>query len=112
MRIKEWICKNGEGRTFYFLGINIYTNIDSTNGGPFPRFIILFSLSGQDDAKQTQNKAGDMATTFAALPTPKSLAYPGTPLYILAHRDFPTQKIPHCNVKWPGMLQKGFIVLH
>lgn len=68
-RVKEWICKTGEQRTFYFLGINIYTNIDSTNGGPFLRFIILFSLSGQDDAKQTQNETGNKATIYATLPT-------------------------------------------
>lgn len=46
MRIKEWICENGEGRIFYFLGINIYINIDFINGGFFLRFIILFSLFG------------------------------------------------------------------
>lgn len=68
-RVKEWICKTGEQRTFYFLGINIYTNIDSTNGGPFLHFIILFSLSGQDDAKQTQNETGNKATIYATLPT-------------------------------------------
>lgn len=45
-RVKEWISKTGEQRTFYFLGINIYTNTDYTNGGPYPHFIILFSLSG------------------------------------------------------------------
>lgn len=67
-RVKEWICKTGEQRTFYFLRINIYTNIDSTNGGPFLCFIILFSLSGQDDAKQTQSKTGNKATIYATLP--------------------------------------------
>ena len=72
-RVKKWICRTEEWRTFYFLGINIYTNIDFTNGGPFLPFIILFSLSGQYDAKQTQDEAGDMATIYATLLTHKSL---------------------------------------
>lgn len=35
MRVREWICKSEEQRTFYFPGINVYTNTAFTNGGLF-----------------------------------------------------------------------------
>jgi len=65
MRVKGCIYRPEEH--CYFLRINIYTNTDSTNAGPFLPFIILFSLFVQDDAKQTQDEAGDMATIYATL---------------------------------------------
>ena len=57
MRVKGCIYRPEEH--CYFLRINIYTNTDSTNAGPFLPFIILFSLFVQDDAKQTHAEAGD-----------------------------------------------------
>lgn len=97
MRVKEWICKTEEQRKFNFLGINIYTNIDFSNGGPFLLFIVLFSLSGQDDAKQTPNEAQDMATIYATLLPPKSLGYPESTL-CPGSQGFPNSENPALHV--------------
>ena len=99
MKVKEWICRTEEHN---FLWINICTNTDFTNAGPFLPFIILFSLFVQDDAKQTQDEAGDMASIYATLSSHKSLVYPETTLYILAPQEFPNSENPalQCNMTW------------
>lgn len=67
MRAQECICTAGMQKTSYFLWINIYTNINSTNGGPFLCFIILFRLSGVGGCKMKSKKKLGTWTVYMEL---------------------------------------------
>lgn len=78
MRAEECICTAGVQKTFYFSWINIYTNINSTNGGPLLCFIILFKLSSMGGMQnEIQEEAGDMDSIYGTLANHKSWIYPG-----------------------------------